>query len=55
MDIEDWDIDIIQQLGVELDRVAGGEEYHHLLVSVLLEEGEEEEEPLLRGTYHVTL
>lgn len=41
VDVHDADIDIIQQIGEELDAIAGGEEDHDLLVLLFLEECKE--------------
>ena len=55
VDGHDRQVDVVEQLVVELDRHAGGEEHHELLLPVLLQEGEEQQESLLRGTHHVAL
>ena len=55
MDAHDGQVDVVEELVVELDAHAGGEEDHDLLLAVLLQEGEEEEQPLLRGADHVAL
>lgn len=47
MDGHDGQVDVVQQLVVELDGHAGGEEDHQLLLTVLLQEGEEEQEAFL--------
>jgi hypothetical protein len=38
--IENWDVDIVQQLAMVLDRIAAGEKYHDFLFEVLFEECE---------------
>ena len=53
MDGHAGQVDIVQELVVELDGHAGGEEHHHLLVPVLLQEGEEKEEALVTGTDYI--
>lgn len=55
MKIEDGNVDIIQKLRVELDRIARGEEDNHFLLQILLQEREEEQEPVLAGTDNITL
>ncbi len=54
MELKDGDVNVVQQLGVELDSVAGGEENNNLLLQVLLQKGEEEQEPFSRGAHNVT-
>ena len=44
VELEDGDVDVVEELGVELDRGAGAEEDDDLLAEVLFEEGEEEAE-----------
>ena len=48
-------VDIVEQFGVEFDRVARGKEYHYFLAEVLLEEREEQKESQLRGTHNIAL
>jgi len=56
MEIHHRDVDIVEELGVELDRIAGRKENDNLLLlHVLLEEGEEEEETALRRAHDVAL
>lgn len=47
VDGHDRQVNVVEQLIVELDRHAGGEEHHQLLLAVLLQEGEEQHEALL--------
>lgn len=47
VDGHDGQVNVVQQLVVELDGHAGGEEDHQLLLAVLLQEGEEEQEAFL--------
>lgn len=47
VDGHDGQVDVVEELVVEFDGHAGGEEDHQLLLPVLLEEGEEQQEPLL--------
>ena len=35
MNAHDWQIDVIEQLVVVLDRHAGAEKHHHLLLAIL--------------------
>lgn len=32
MDVHDGDVDVVEEMGVELNCVAGGEEYHYFFV-----------------------
>ena len=41
VNVQDWNVNVVEQLSVELDRHAGGEEHHQLLGAILLQEGEE--------------
>ncbi|KAH3686753.1 hypothetical protein WICPIJ_002275 [Wickerhamomyces pijperi] len=53
--IQHWQINVVQQLGVVLDRVTRGQEHDNLLLDVLLQEGEQQEETLVGLTHNVTL
>jgi hypothetical protein len=53
--VEDGYVDVVQELGVELDRVARREEDDDLLLQVLLQEREQQQEPQLRVADHVAL
>ena len=53
--IQHRNVDVVQQVGVVLYRLTGGEEDDDLLVHVLLEEGEEQQEARLARTHHVAL
>jgi hypothetical protein len=55
VDVLDWDVDVVEQVGVELDGVAAGHEDHNLLLEVLAEEGEEKLEFAGRVDRHVPL
>ncbi|KAG5461665.1 MAG: hypothetical protein BJ554DRAFT_6101 [Olpidium bornovanus] len=55
VEVQDWYIDVVQQLRVVLDRIAAREENDDLLLEVLFQEREEEEEPLFRIAHHVAL
>lgn len=55
MEVKDGNIDVVQQLGVVLDRIATREEDDHFLFHIFLEEGEEEEESAVGGTDNVAL
>ena len=55
MDVQDRNVDVVEQLSVVLDRVAGRQEHHHFLLEVLLQKGEQQQEPLLRWADDVTL
>lgn len=48
-------VDIIEQLGMVLDRVAAAEKHNNLLLEVPFEEGEEEQEPLVLVANDVAL
>mmetsp|Transcript_4279 Transcript_4279/g.9394 ORF Transcript_4279/g.9394 Transcript_4279/m.9394 type:complete len:217 (-) Transcript_4279:608-1258(-) len=48
MQIHHRQVDVVEQLGVVLDRVARGEEHNDLLLAVFLQEGEKEEEAIGR-------
>ena len=43
--VQDSYVNVVEQLTVKLDRLAGREEDHDLLVAVLLQESEQEEKP----------
>mmetsp|Transcript_19346 Transcript_19346/g.40476 ORF Transcript_19346/g.40476 Transcript_19346/m.40476 type:complete len:323 (-) Transcript_19346:343-1311(-) len=53
--VHDGDVDVIEEFGVEFDRVAGGEEDHDFFVFIFLEKGEEEEETSIGGNGDVSL
>ena len=55
VEIENLEVDVLEELGVVLDGVAGGEEDDDLLLLHLLEEGEEEKETLVGVDYDVAL
>ena len=56
MEVEHGDIDVVEQLRVELDRVARREENDDLLFAqILLQEREEQQEPLVRLADHIAL
>lgn len=55
MKIQDWDINVIQQLGMVLDAIAAAHENNDLLSLVLLEESKEQQESLVAVTDYVTL
>lgn len=44
MQVHDGQVNVIQQLRIELDRVARGEEDDDLLAAILLQEGEQQQE-----------
>ena len=55
INIQNWDVYVVEKFRVKLDRLARGKEHHEFLGAVLLEESEEEKEPGLRGTHHIAL
>ena len=55
MDVLDRDVDVVEQIRVELDRVAAGHENHDLLLHVLPQEGEEELELASWLNQHISL
>jgi hypothetical protein len=55
VELQHGDVDVVEQLGVILDRVARGKEHDHLLLHVLLQEGEEQKEPHVAGHDDVAL
>lgn len=55
MKVKDWDINVVEQFGVVLDRVAAREEDDDLLLDVLSQECEEQHESLIRVAHHVAL
>lgn len=56
MEVQDGQVNVVEELGVVLDRVAGRKEDDDLLLFVvLLQEGEEEHESLVALADHVAL
>lgn len=55
VEIQYWNVDVVEQLGVILDRVAAREEDDDLFLQVLLEESEQQHEPPIRLANHVSL
>ncbi len=55
MQVQHGDVDIVQQLAVELDSIAGGEEHNDFLFAILLQEGEQEQEALVACAHHIAL
>lgn len=55
VNVHDRNVDVVQELRVEFNRLARRKKYHDLLGAILLEEGEKEEESRLRRTNHISL
>ena len=57
VDLEDIYIDVIEEIGVELDAVAGGKEYHYFLMLLFLftEECQQQSEFISRVDHHKAL
>jgi hypothetical protein len=55
MQIHYGNVNVVQQLGVELDRVAGRHEDNDLLVQILLQKREQQQEPRLRWADDIAL
>ena len=55
MYVFNWNVNVVEELSVVLDRVASGEEHHALLVFVLLDKGEKEHKTLVTRTHYISL
>lgn len=55
MDVFDVDVDVVEEVGVELDGVAGREEHHDFSLPVFLEECEQQAESLVWVAHHEAL
>lgn len=55
MEVKDRDVDVVEQLGVILDRVAAREKDNDLLFDVFAEEREKEHESLVRVADDIAL
>ena len=53
--IQNWNVDIVEQFRMILDRIAAGKEHNDLLLEIPFEESEEEHEPLIGMTDNIAL
>ena len=55
MNVHHWDINVVEQLGMELDRIARRKEHHNLFVLVPFQERKQQQEPLIGRTGDISL
>ena len=55
VEVENWQINVVEQLGVVFDAIAGGKEDDDFLLEVALEKGEQEQEAFVGVANHIAL
>lgn len=55
MKVKYGNINVVKQLGMELDRVARGEEYNNFFAKILFEKGKQQQEALFARADHISL